>query len=79
LKGVAKENHDIGFQQDGCQAHFSLDVRNLLNDSFPNCSIGKGGGINWPVRSADLAPCDFFLWDHLKAKFKKDATQILIL
>jgi hypothetical protein len=40
-------------------------------DSFPNCWIGKGGAINWPARSLDLAPCDFFLWGHLKSNIYK--------
>ena len=26
------------------------------------------GDVNWPARSPDLAPCDFFLWGYLKAK-----------
>ena len=32
----------------------------------------KNGGspvaTQWPQRSPDLTPCDFFLWGHLKAK-----------
>jgi hypothetical protein len=79
LEEVARENQEIWFQQDGCPTHFGLGVRNFLNDSFPNCWIGRGGAINWPARSPDLVPCDFFLWSHLKTKFTKDATQILIL
>ena len=25
------------------------------------------GDVEWPARSPDLSPCDFFLWGHLKA------------
>jgi hypothetical protein len=71
LEEVARENQEIWFQQDGCPAHFGLGVRNFLNDSFPNCWIGRGGAINWPARSPDLALCDFFLWGHLKSKIYK--------
>jgi hypothetical protein len=71
LEEVARENLEISFQQDGCPAHFGLDVRNFLNDSFPNCWIGRGGAINWPARFSDLAPCDFFLWGHLIIKIYK--------
>jgi hypothetical protein len=28
--------------------------------------IGRGGPINWPARSLDLTPMDFFFWGHLK-------------
>ena len=25
------------------------------------------GNLNWPLRSPDLAPCDYFLWGYLKS------------
>ncbi|KOC61690.1 hypothetical protein WH47_05838, partial [Habropoda laboriosa] len=28
--------------------------------------IGREEPINWPVRSPDLNPLDFYLWRHLK-------------
>jgi hypothetical protein len=31
----------------------------------------KSQHIPWPARSPDLAPCDFFLWGHLKAEVYK--------
>jgi hypothetical protein len=71
LEEVARENQEICFQQDGCPAHFGPGVRIFLNYSFPNCWIGRGGAINWPARSPDLAPCEFFLWGHLKSKIYK--------
>lgn len=71
LEEAARENQEIWFQQDGCPAHFGLDVKNFLNDAFQNRWIGRGGAINWPARSPDLAPCDFFLWGHLKSKIYK--------
>ncbi|XP_031329394.1 uncharacterized protein LOC116181049 [Photinus pyralis] len=71
LEDVARENQEIWFQQDGCPAHFGLNVRHFLNNSFPNHWIGRSGTINWPARSPDLAPCDFFLWGHLKSKIYK--------
>jgi hypothetical protein len=43
-------------------------VRNYLDDVFENCWIGRGGNINWPARSPDLAPNDFFLWGYLSGK-----------
>jgi len=29
---------------------------------------GKSGDHNWPPRSCDLTPCDFFLYSHVKDK-----------
>ena len=54
------------FQQDGAPAHYALNVRDWLNQKFANRWIGRRGPIEWPARSPDLAPCDFFLWGYLK-------------
>ena len=29
-------------------------------------------GRDWPARSPDLNPCDFFLWGYLKSKVRSD-------
>jgi hypothetical protein len=53
------------FQHDGSPAHFAITVSEFLNQEDPNRWIGRGGPINWPARSPDLTPLDFFLWDHV--------------
>lgn len=58
----------IWFQQDGAPPHFALIVRNYLDQMFPNRWIGRRGPIEWPARSPDLTPLDFFLWGYLKSK-----------
>ena len=45
----------------GLQAHFAWIVRDWLNDHFPQRWLGRAGPIEWPARSPDLTPCDFFL------------------
>lgn len=54
------------YQHDGCPAHFSLDVRNHLNNIYPNRWIGRGSLFPWPARSPDLTVLDFYLWGRLK-------------
>lgn len=56
------------FQQDGAPPHYTLPVRQFLNRTFPNSWIGRRGPIEWPARSPDLTPLDFFVWGHLKNK-----------
>lgn len=56
----------LTFQQDGAAAHYSLVVRNWLDQNFHNKWIGRRGPLEWPARSPDLAPNDFFLWGYLK-------------
>jgi hypothetical protein len=61
------DEEEFHFMHDGAPAHFSNPVRQLLNDSFPNGWIGRGGTIPWPARSPDLTPLDSFLFSHLKS------------
>lgn len=56
----------LWFQQDGAPAHKSRIARVVLDQSFPDRWIGIGGAVEWPARSPDLTPLDFFLWGHLK-------------
>lgn len=55
------------FQHDGAPAHFSRQVREILNARFPDRWMGRGGPIAWPARSPDLNVLDFFVWGHIKS------------
>jgi hypothetical protein len=61
-------HNKILFQQDGAPAHYSKEVREYLNLTFPERWIERRGPIDWAPRSPDLTPCDFFLWGYLKQK-----------
>jgi len=56
------------FQHDGAPAHYHNIVRTFLNGWRGQNWIGRGGPINWPPRSPDLTPLDFFLWGYVKQK-----------
>lgn len=56
------------FQQDGAPPHYNVNVRTFLDQQFPGQWIGRRGAIEWPPRSPDLAPLDFFFWGFLKSK-----------
>ena len=53
------------WQQDGTPAHYSVAVREFLDEKFSTW-IGRRGTIDWPPRSPDLTPCDFSLWGIIK-------------
>ena len=59
---------DVMFQQDGAPPHFATAVREFLHEKFPGRWIGRRGPIEWPARSPDLTPADFYLWGVLKDK-----------
>jgi hypothetical protein len=54
------------FQQDGAPAHTAQDSKNLLHSIFETRVISRDFLREWPPRSPDLTPCDFYLWNALK-------------
>ena len=50
---------DAYFMHDGAPAHYSIEVRNYLNETLDNKWIGRGGPVPWPPRSPDLNPLGF--------------------
>lgn len=61
-------NQRSWFQQDGATCHTSNDSLSAVREIFGKKVISKRGDINWPPRSPDLSPMDFFLWGYLKSK-----------
>lgn len=59
-------HQNIWFQHDGAPPHRRSMITNWLNAEFPNRWIGKQGPVEWPPRSPDLAPLDFYLWSRLR-------------
>ncbi|KAK2954616.1 putative transposable element tc3 transposase [Blattamonas nauphoetae] len=56
------------FMQDGASPHTAIDTRTKLNQTLPNRWIGMYGPMEWPARSPDMTPCDYFLWGPLTDK-----------
>lgn len=60
--------NNVWYQHDGAPAHYTRQVQNALNTTFPHRWIGRGGHIHWPPRSPDLSPLDYSIWGLLKTK-----------
>ncbi|GFU60108.1 uncharacterized protein TNCV_3144661 [Trichonephila clavipes] len=63
-------NHDVQelwFQQDGATYHTARATIDLLKDTFGDRLISRFGPVNWPPRSCDLTPLDYFLWGYVKS------------
>ncbi|GFV56422.1 truncated putative DD41D transposase [Trichonephila clavipes] len=57
-------NHDVQelwFQQDGATCHIARATIDLLKNTFGDRLISRFGPVNWPPRSCDLTPLDYFL------------------
>ncbi|GFX27910.1 uncharacterized protein TNCV_3083322 [Trichonephila clavipes] len=73
-------NHDVQelwFQQDGATCHTARATIDLLKDTFGDRLILRFGPVNWPPRSCDLTPLDYFLWDYVKSSVYADKPQTL--
>ncbi|GFX03045.1 transposable element Tc3 transposase [Trichonephila clavipes] len=73
-------NHDVQelwFQQDGATCHTARATIDLLKDTFGERLISRFGPVNWPPRSCDLTPLDYFLWGYLKSLVYADKPQTL--
>ncbi|GFT27528.1 putative RNA-directed DNA polymerase from transposon X-element [Trichonephila clavipes] len=73
-------NHDVQelwFQQDGATCHTARATIDLLKDTFGDRLISRFGPVNWPPRSCDLTPLDYFLWGYVKSLVYADKPQAL--
>ena len=57
------------FQQESAICHTTRVNMALLQETIPFCIISRRGNINWPPRSCDLAPLDFFCGTTRKTVF----------
>ncbi|GFT67435.1 putative DD41D transposase [Trichonephila clavipes] len=73
-------NHDVQelwFQQDAATCHTARATIDLLKDTFGVRLISRFGPVNWPPRSCDLTPLDYFLWGYVKSLVYADKPQTL--
>ncbi|GFY08664.1 uncharacterized protein TNCV_810971 [Trichonephila clavipes] len=73
-------NHNVQelwFQQDGATYHTARATIDLLKDTFGDRLISRFGPVNWPPRSCDLTPLDYFLWGYVKSLVYADKPQTL--
>ncbi|GFT47523.1 transposable element Tc3 transposase [Trichonephila clavipes] len=73
-------NHDVQelwFQQDGATCHTARATIYLLKDTLGDRLILRFEPVNWPPRSCDLTPLDYFLWGYVKSLVYVDKPQTL--
>ncbi|GFW36423.1 uncharacterized protein TNCV_3713411 [Trichonephila clavipes] len=68
---------ELWFQQDGATCHTARATIDLLKDTFRDLLISRFGPVNWPPRSSDLTPLDYFLWGYVKSLVYADKPQTL--
>ena len=70
--------NDMFFEKDGTTCHTAAETMKLLRTKFHGRVISRRGDVNWPPRSCDLAPLDFFLWGFLKGKVYANDPQTIL-
>ncbi|GFW10828.1 uncharacterized protein TNCV_4919471 [Trichonephila clavipes] len=73
-------NHDVRelwFQQDGATCHTARATIDLLKDMFGDRLISRFECVDWPPRSCDLTPLDYFLWGYVKSLVNADKLKTL--
>lgn len=66
-----QQNGEFGrawWAQDGAPPHRRRIVTDRLTELFPNRVVALNRPVEWPPRSPDLTPLDFFLWGHIKSR-----------
>ncbi|GFS63365.1 putative transposable element [Trichonephila clavipes] len=77
-KKIEESLKELWFQKDGATcltARGTIDL--LLKDTFGDRLISRFGPVNWPPRSCDLTPLDYFLWCYVKLLVYSDKPQTL--
>ncbi|GFU72104.1 transposable element Tc3 transposase [Trichonephila clavipes] len=73
-------NHDVQelwFQQDDATCHTARATIVLLKDTFADRLISRFTPVNWPARSCDLTPLDYFMWGYVKSFVYAEKPQTL--
>lgn len=70
--------NDMWFQQDGATCHTAKQTIMLLRSKFRERIISRNSEINWPPRSCDLTPLDYFLWGYVKSKVYTNNPQTIV-
>ncbi|GFT54734.1 DUF4817 domain-containing protein [Trichonephila clavipes] len=68
---------ELWFRQDGVTCHTAHATIDLLKDTFGDRLISRFEPVNWPPRSCDLTPLDYFLWGYVKPLVYADKPQTL--
>ena len=56
------------FMQDGASPHTTNQVMQFLEEKFQGRVISRKAEFEWPARSPDLNPLDFWFWGHCEAE-----------
>ncbi|GFS62020.1 uncharacterized protein TNCV_2592901 [Trichonephila clavipes] len=77
IKATALQSMELWFQQDGATCHTAWATIELLKGTFGDRLISRFGPVNWPPRSCDLTPLDYFCGGQFKVIGMRNKPQTL--
>ncbi|GFU20038.1 uncharacterized protein TNCV_1191821 [Trichonephila clavipes] len=72
-----KNGSTVGESKKDIAKYTSRATIDLLKDTFGDRLISRFAPVNWPPRSCDLTPLDYFLWGYVKSLVYADKPQTL--
>ncbi|GFT71955.1 uncharacterized protein TNCV_2515951 [Trichonephila clavipes] len=70
-------SRSCGSNKTAQHVHTARATIDLLKDALGDRLISRFGPVNWPPRSCDLTPLDYFLWGYVKSLVYADKPQTL--
>ena len=67
VRSVANRKN-LYFQQDGATPHTTNQVMEFLHNKFHGRVISRKADFEWPPKSPDLNPLDYWFWGHCEAE-----------
>ena len=68
LTGYALPEIQAHVHQDGAKSQTARETMDLLRNHFHEHLISRFATVNWPPRSCDITPLDYFLWGYVKSE-----------
>ena len=59
---------ELWFPHDGATSHTARETMDMLRNHFGEHLISLFATVNWPPKSCDITPLDYFLWGYVKSE-----------
>lgn len=72
IQPIVKDEPNLWWQQDGSSFQTAKPTMKCLRQHFENRIISLKSDFDWPSRSPDLTPVEYYLWGYLKDRVYPD-------
>ena len=69
--------YDMWFQKDAATCHTARVTMDLLRRQLGEHFISPSGPVDWPPRSCDIMPLEYFQWGYVKSRVYTDKPALI--